>query len=481
MADEERNTVAGRDNGGPQIVEKGATPDEPDVMLHVPVVKVDEISLEVDNLRARVSLAAGVANLVSLDAGADVLVDRVKLDIKGVEAEALLKVRLEKVYAIIERTLTALEHQPGILTGVLRPVADSVGELGRGLGQAAPELGSALGQTVGEVGQAVGETAGAAGQSVGQAAGAATGALGPSVGQAVGETAEAAGQPVRRRVDQPAAGRLPAARPTVPERGGRPPGPAAVGAVREEDSSEPEDAGEDERGGSGRVVLLGGDTPALEAWMTVGEGRVVAAGRGFATEPGGDLGLAFFTEPFPGDVTLDLRFRLLDDDARSALYVRSRDPRQPVPDRQDPSNAYPYDNPAYVPVDTAVEVEISRTGAGTIRGAAAPRQGQEIRRGEWHELRVEAHGQRYRAFLDGKATTELKNTDAFRGKPPESDPASGFVGIRLERGRVELDQLTASPTSRGGRLLRLVQAVPRGATAAARRVVGARRRPRRAA
>lgn len=222
-------------------------------------------------------------------------------------------------------------------------------------------------------------------------------------------------------------------------------------------------------------VLLGADTPPLERWMTVGQGRTSVVGHGIVTEPGDDLGLAFYTEPMPGDFVLDLRFRLFDDDARSAVYVRMRDPRQDVPDRQDPSKTYSYGNPAYVPVDTGVEIEISGSDAGAIRGTATPREGTALRRGAWHDLRVEVRDQRYRSFLDGTARSELTNTDGYRGKPPEIDPASGFVGIRLDRGRVEFDRITVSPAGRGaaGRLRRIVSIVPRTATAAAGRAAGA--------
>src|SRR5215207_4754066 len=76
---------------------------EPDVLLDVSELAVDRISLEVDNLRPHVSVLAGLANLVSLSVGADARLDRVKLEIEGVRAKVLLKVRLENVRAILER------------------------------------------------------------------------------------------------------------------------------------------------------------------------------------------------------------------------------------------------------------------------------------------------------------------------------------------------------------------------------------------
>ena len=51
--------------------------------LNVPDLSVDEISLVVEDLRAHVSISATVANLVSLNAGVDVSIDKVNLTITG--------------------------------------------------------------------------------------------------------------------------------------------------------------------------------------------------------------------------------------------------------------------------------------------------------------------------------------------------------------------------------------------------------------
>jgi hypothetical protein len=89
--------------------------EEPDVLLDVSELEVDRISLEVNNLRAHVSVLAELANLVSLSVGADARLDRVKLEIEGVRAKVLLKVRLENVRAILEKALDTLAEHPEIL------------------------------------------------------------------------------------------------------------------------------------------------------------------------------------------------------------------------------------------------------------------------------------------------------------------------------------------------------------------------------
>lgn len=141
----------------------------PDVLLDVPVLKVDEIHLEVDDLNARVSLQAEVLNLLKLHVGADVSLGRVSLDIKGVDAVAQLKVRLDKVEAIIDRVMTTIDNNPQILTDLTRGLGEAAGEVGRGAGEALEEIGESAGSAVESVGGGVEEAAGDLGQAGGRA------------------------------------------------------------------------------------------------------------------------------------------------------------------------------------------------------------------------------------------------------------------------------------------------------------------------
>ncbi len=88
---------------------------DPDVVLDVPVLNIDELDLEVEDLRAHVSLRAELADLVKINVGIDVYLDKVKLEIKGVEAQALLKIRLESVLKTLDRALDAVDRDPQIL------------------------------------------------------------------------------------------------------------------------------------------------------------------------------------------------------------------------------------------------------------------------------------------------------------------------------------------------------------------------------
>jgi hypothetical protein len=131
---------------------QSAASGDPDVLLDVPNLSVEEITLKVKNLRARVSLDARLANLLQLTAGAEAGIDEVDLTIKGVRAELLLKVRLDNVAAIIDRTLTTIDRNPQILERLLQSVDNTVGTVG-GVANTALQPGGVVDRTVGTVGQ----------------------------------------------------------------------------------------------------------------------------------------------------------------------------------------------------------------------------------------------------------------------------------------------------------------------------------------
>ena len=102
--------------------------EEPDVVLDVSQLEVESITLEVEDLRAHVSILAELANLVSLSVGADVQLGRVKLEIEGVKAQVLLEVRLEHVRAILEKALDTIAENPEILEILGQTLSDVLRE-----------------------------------------------------------------------------------------------------------------------------------------------------------------------------------------------------------------------------------------------------------------------------------------------------------------------------------------------------------------
>ena len=184
--------------------------DEPDVIVDIPVVKVDEIHFELDDLMARVSLHAEVLDLVKLSVGVHAELGKVELNIKGVEAQALMRARLDHVTAIIDRVLTTLDRNPEVLQSIaqsLKPVTEgagkAVGEVGEGANKAVGQIGEGAGSAVEDVGEGaegavkdVGKGAGGAVKDVGEGAGGAVEDVGGGAGKAVGEVGEGANKAV---------------------------------------------------------------------------------------------------------------------------------------------------------------------------------------------------------------------------------------------------------------------------------------------
>ena len=176
-------------DGGEQL----AVGQEPDVLLDVPVLKVGAINLEVRGLRAHVAVLAELANLVNLSVGVDARLDEVKLTIEDVEAQALLKVRLENIRAILEKALETIAENPQILESLSRTVDRTAEQVG-GAAQEAVGEGGAVSQVAGGVGDTtrqVGEVA----EQVGEGAQGAVGQVADQAGQAAqGVTEEAQGE-----------------------------------------------------------------------------------------------------------------------------------------------------------------------------------------------------------------------------------------------------------------------------------------------
>ena len=160
--------------------------DTPAFMLDVPVLNIDEIDLEVNDLRAHVTLRAEVANLVKINVGIDAYLDKVKLDVKGLEAQALLKVRLDRVLGTLDRALEAISKNPQILDEIVQDVDSAIG----GAGQKARETEQDVDRTSQLAEDAVGQDDEATKQT------------GDVIGRVTEETEQAAGGPLNESVDE---------------------------------------------------------------------------------------------------------------------------------------------------------------------------------------------------------------------------------------------------------------------------------------
>ncbi|MCM0673606.1 hypothetical protein NCC78_02600 [Micromonospora phytophila] len=184
------------------------TMSDPDVVLQIPQVKVEQIYIEVDNLEASVSLRARLGSLLQLDVGVQAHLGTVKIDIKGVEAEAMLEVRLEELRGILDSALRTIERNPQIIESVVKTVDTAVNQVGQTaqqvlgpqgplsqtLQQATQQVGQQLGQTTQQLGQTTQQLA----QNKGAAAGGGAGGLGGVLG---GSPSRAAWQLMKKIVN----------------------------------------------------------------------------------------------------------------------------------------------------------------------------------------------------------------------------------------------------------------------------------------
>jgi pyruvate/2-oxoglutarate dehydrogenase complex dihydrolipoamide acyltransferase (E2) component len=120
--EDDGRTSRDEDYAVPHTDDRGETYGDPDVLLDVPTLNVEEIDLEVEDLRVRVSVHAALADLVQINIGLEAELGEVKLGVKGVEAQAQLKARLDNVRAIFSEVLTSLQHSPQFFRQALERV-----------------------------------------------------------------------------------------------------------------------------------------------------------------------------------------------------------------------------------------------------------------------------------------------------------------------------------------------------------------------
>jgi hypothetical protein len=166
---------------------------EPDVLVDLPQLRVEEVNLEVDDLRANVTLHANVLDLLRLDVGAQVSIARVQLGINTVEAQAQVKVRLEDLAEILDRVLTTIDRNPQIIEQLVQGIGRTVERVGQGAGQAVGQIGEGASSAVHDVGRGAGQALG----DVGEGAGSAVQDVGHGAGQALGDVGEGTGSAVK--------------------------------------------------------------------------------------------------------------------------------------------------------------------------------------------------------------------------------------------------------------------------------------------
>jgi len=246
--------------------------------------------------------------------------------------------------------------------------------------------------------------------------------------------------------------------------------------------------------GPGWQVLFDGTLASYRRWSYVGpkqgaddqpptgfrylDGQIVTIGSG-------GLGLLYYPQTYANFV-LKLQFRVFDAAANSGVFVRIRDPRQPLPGpiqaRADADLKQFGNNLAWTAVHSGFEVQIDDAAVGDPRvdfygtfpepnglnknrtgaiykipaGDRIPNSGQLDRQDQqydrnagpalqpaawsdpvgWYQYQITVKGDTYDVEL-GRAgqvlarTTRFVNTDALRGaRPTPGDPATGFIGLQ---------------------------------------------------
>lgn len=112
LRDEERPSRESQERAAGEPSEPG---EDPDVLLDIPSLNVEELNLKAEQLRVRVSFGAELADMVKINVGLEAEVDGLELEAKGIEAEAQLKARLGNVRAIFSQVLSTLDNNPSLV------------------------------------------------------------------------------------------------------------------------------------------------------------------------------------------------------------------------------------------------------------------------------------------------------------------------------------------------------------------------------
>jgi hypothetical protein len=114
---QQRDTSAAHRAGAPRLAPLD-TQSRRDIVLEVPGLAVDSLSLDVVALRAHLSLDANAMRLVQIEAGLDLSTTKTRLGMGDVFTEAYFYTSLGNVTRIVDRIIQSLNRNPALLTGV---------------------------------------------------------------------------------------------------------------------------------------------------------------------------------------------------------------------------------------------------------------------------------------------------------------------------------------------------------------------------
>jgi len=89
--------------------------DENDVTLKIPKVKAGALTLDAENVKVSISVKAQLSNFSNIEIGTTILIEKVKLDVDSLEAEAFFTVKLKKIETIFLNALKSIDKNPQII------------------------------------------------------------------------------------------------------------------------------------------------------------------------------------------------------------------------------------------------------------------------------------------------------------------------------------------------------------------------------
>jgi e3 binding domain len=134
--------IPGQEYDG-RLMYQGEQPgsEDADVTLDVPSLKVEELMLDVENLRHRTSMQAELADMVKVNVGVETVIDGAKLELRGVDAQTFLRAKLDNVRDILSEALDTIDNNPEILQDIARISKETAGTGERALEGAAGAIG----------------------------------------------------------------------------------------------------------------------------------------------------------------------------------------------------------------------------------------------------------------------------------------------------------------------------------------------------
>lgn len=97
----------------------------PDVLLDVPALNAEQVDLQAEQVRVRVSFGAELGNMVKINVGLEAEVDNFELQVKGLQAQVQLKARLDNVREIFSEVLTTLDNNPNMAQDLMGDTSDT--------------------------------------------------------------------------------------------------------------------------------------------------------------------------------------------------------------------------------------------------------------------------------------------------------------------------------------------------------------------